>query len=529
VRAALACFVLLFAAAIPGWSADLYRVAGVVVDSETGSPKARVRVAIAAAQTMTRETAIVTGQDGRFAFEVPQGTFRLIAEAGGRAEIFGAPFAGSTVGSFIITGPDQDNASLTFRWHAPSAISGRVVDEAGEPVENALVQLLRADVRLGRRRVRTLQWDWSNDRGEYRFGAIAGGTYYLVVTARPWYSQADAIRIPGEVQESPAFAPVYYPQASNIAAASPLVVKPGEEAHADFALSPVPGATLRVTCTNPAPGTMNLSLLMDSVQGAQSYQRIASMVGRSIAIPGIPPGRYIVRVAALNGNDVVAVRQPIDVSGADADLQFTLRPLANVTGTVRLKNPASRPGGTLYASLLNVETGTSMGVVPVSGDGSFVIPSVEPGTYWPQVRGAAGYFVSEVTAEGSQNGDGSINVTGDNEVRLRVMVSGESGGVKGFVAENGRRIPAALAVLAPRKDRYLPGESRSYQTESDGSFDFRNMPAGEYYLFATEDAEFEYANPAAVRAYAGSAKLIRIDAHGALEETIGLAEAAAKK
>jgi hypothetical protein len=37
-----------------------------------------------------------------------------------------------------------------------------------------------------------------------------------------------------------------------------------------------------------------------------------------------------------------------------------------------------------------------------------------------------------------------------------------------------------------------------FQTDSDGSFDYKDVPAGDYVLFAVEDTSFEYANPAAV-------------------------------
>jgi hypothetical protein len=65
---------------------------------------------------------------------------------------------------------------------------------------------------------------------------------------------------------------------------------------------------------------------------------------------------------------------------------------------------------------------------------------------------------------------------------------------------------------------------RGYQTESDGSFDFRDIPAGRYLLFAVDDTGFEYANPAAVGPYLPAAKPVTIEAHGSLTERISISE-----
>lgn len=49
------------------------------------------------------------------------------------------------------------------------------------------MQLIRSAVTGGRKRVTTAGWFWTDDRGVYRFGPVTAGTYYLAVTAEPWY------------------------------------------------------------------------------------------------------------------------------------------------------------------------------------------------------------------------------------------------------------------------------------------------------------------------------------------------------
>ena len=80
-------------------------------------------------------------------------------------------------------------------------------------------------------------------------------------------------------------------------------------------------------------------------------------------------------------------------------------------------------------------------------------------------------------------------------------------------------------VLAAPMDSAGPYASRGFQSDSDGSFDFQNVPTGAYFLFAVEDLTLEYANPATIRPYLGNAKPIRVEPHGTYSEQIPLSPA----
>lgn len=84
--------------------------------------------------------------------------------------------------------------------------------------------------------------------------------------------------------------------------------------------------------------------------------------------------------------------------------------------------------------------------------------------------------------------------------------------------DGGKPVAGVLAVLAPKNDSKDPDDYRGFQTDSDGSFDYQNVRAGDYVLFAVERVDLEYANPAAVRPYLASGKPVRIPAHAAIIE-----------
>jgi len=167
-------------------AAQNYPVAGVIVDTQTGSPMKRVHMVLNGPPGRL-PVALDTGDDGRFSFQVPKGKYSLTAEKAGARQAYGLEGPGIGFGVSLYTGPGQDVSNLTFHWVPGGVITGTVLDDRHEPVENALVQLIRSAVVGGKRRLSTVVWSRADDRGVYRFFSITGGTYYLAVTAEPWY------------------------------------------------------------------------------------------------------------------------------------------------------------------------------------------------------------------------------------------------------------------------------------------------------------------------------------------------------
>ena len=82
-----------------------------------------------------------------------------------------------------------------------------------------------------------------------------------------------------------------------------------------------------------------------------------------------------------------------------------------------------------------------------------------------------------------------------------------------------------LVVLAPAVGVRNQIRYRGFQTDSDGTFDFQNVPSGDYLLFAVEDTELEYAHPTAVFPFLARAKDAKIGVHTVHSEKTGLTKA----
>jgi len=487
-----------------------------VVDARTGAPLPRAHVSISRTSGGDPLASLATGDDGKFAFDLPEGKYSLIAGPRDLQLVFGMRGSDEGFGTSIVTGPGQNTAGLLFRWFPPSAISGRIVDQDGEPVRSALVQLLRSGVVGGLRRVTSVAWDRTNDLGEYRFGRIPAGSYYLAVTGRPWYSGTGS-----DGSAAAAYVPVYYPNATERAQAAPLVVAAGEEARADFNLVTTLGSSVTVKSEAQPGQQCVLGLTTEGIGGTEGFQEQANAAGTTAVIRAVPPGAYTVQLHCSGGGSSLWATRAIQVNGADLPVELSLRPAPTISGSIQLKNPSAVPHGSLLASLVR-EVGTGSVGVAAGPNGSFAFPSVALGRYRPRISGTDGYFASEIHLDGADYRDGVVELVEGETVTLRMVASDEIGRVRGFVVLGDQPVEGALVVLAAATGPAGPDSSHGFQTDSDGSFDFQHIPAGDYFLFAVEDLKLEYANPASIKPYLDGAKQIRVEPHGTNSERISL-------
>jgi len=350
-------------------------IMGRVVEASTGAP---VRGAIV--QINTREhTQVMTDGDGQFVFgTVPAGRYGIRASRFGyQSAGFGQHRANGDRGDqIIVLAPGEHRADLTIRLWKQGAITGRVVDEFGEPAVGVDVDVFARVFVAGRPKLtRAFSADSrTDDRGVYRLSRLVAGDYVVAIIQRqsatpaaylPEFEQAsrtgdrDAmmamfmdfeqagvgvprlgstrhIRIGSSLYDlgTPPIAPregrvfVYPTQynggASQASTTRPITVGPGQEvAGIDFALRPVSAVRIsgQVTDQNGPAGRMPVSLTpvgstdfrVDRDGPANST--ITDPAGR-FTLQGVTPGPYILRVlkgpAADGGFGIVEAVAPSD-------------------------------------------------------------------------------------------------------------------------------------------------------------------------------------------------------------------------
>jgi hypothetical protein len=440
----------------------------------------------------------------------------------GTQENYASNQGDSVLGSALIVGPGKDTGNLVFRYYPMASISGKVLDDAGEPVEDAVVQLIRSSTVGGKRLTRIFRAVRTDDRGEYRLGWVPGGTgYYVAVTGEPWFNRNRFAR-PEPNGEEPAetrlaYATSYYPDTTDAAHAAPLNLAPGAEVHADFTLRTVPGARILVKHGAPPGSTGLVSLTYPGIDGVEAYQQQVSLTP---SLSGVPPGRYTLRVTARSGDSDLIGFANVDVNGADVTVDMPLHPAASISGRLQFARAGTQPNGTVVVTI-TTDGVTGIYNTTVKSDGTFRFPNVLPGRYRVAIR-SAGWFATKIDVAGAALREGLIDIGDGDSATVTITASDETGNVNGFVKEGDRTLPEVLVVLVSAGKDQRAVYYRAFQTESDGSFDFRSVPAGRYLMFAIEDKSFEYANPEALKPYLANALPVTIEPHKASVQDVAL-------
>jgi len=496
--------------------AQTFRVAGTILNSESAAPVGKARISlIATGRTRT----VVTAPDGRFSFDVPAGKYSLVADVREMRQGYGLRTPNAGFGIAIIAGPDQKTDDLVFRWFPPAVLTGRILDSFGEPVERAQISMTRIAVLNGERHVYFYGNRYTDDRGEYRFAPILPGSYYVRVSATPWYASNTLPRgMHSAAEDRAAYATVFYPGTRTARAATPIAIKPGQEGRADFTLDETHGVAIHVHC-DCGKDSKSLTLIEEGVNGFQDQQRTATIVRGEAEFTSVAPGRYAIRITGQEDGQEVIAWQVVEAGASDVDVRMAPKPAPSISGKVEFQNPASRPQRSIRMQMMYDVTGFVFAKT-VAADGSFEFPGLQPARYQP--IGIAGQFASDIFTEDGALHEGYFDLSDGRPVKIRVVASDATSRVKGYVKLGDRAIPGVTVLLAAQKDSANHSRYRAFQTDSDGSFDIQNVRPGDYYLFAVDQPELEYASPAALRPYFETARPIRIEPTKTYDEIVPL-------
>src|SRR6201988_649100 len=121
-----------------------YRIAGTIVSKTDGHPLARARVTVRDARNPQKFESVVTAENGKFEFNgVPAGKYDL--HGAKRGYVSASYDQHDQFSTAIVTEAGLEPEALILRLAPAASISGKILDEAGEPVRHANVTLYYDD------------------------------------------------------------------------------------------------------------------------------------------------------------------------------------------------------------------------------------------------------------------------------------------------------------------------------------------------------------------------------------------------
>lgn len=493
-----------------------YRVAGTVVSKIDGHPLGRARLTLADVNAPQKFQAIISSDDGRFVFpSVPGGKFSLTAmKHGFNPAGYDQHDQFSTA---IVTGAGLDTESLIVKLAPHGVVYGKVLDEAGEPVRAATVTLYYDDHTEGVDQIRESQTAMTNDLGAYEMASLRPGTYYVGVTAKPWYalsppSLANGVNSSGYTDRSldVAYPVTYYADVTDSDAATPIPLKGGEHLEVDIHLNPVPALRLRFRVPgDPQHGYSMPQFEQHSFAGSTFVNPTISLIVSPgvMEVGGIPAGRYDVHLqgpgtaSQISGVDLTNRGEEIDTSAAEA---FS-------TVKMRVEVPDLGKSAELIAGLRSQgRTGIRAGQVDPKGE--LELQQIPAGKYEVMLFGRGRrYSISRVSAEGAEVSGRHVTIAPGSTASISVIAVPGSVVVEGIAKRAGKPFAGAMIVLVPKDVEGNRDLFRRDQSDLDGTFSLRDVAPGSYTLVAIDDGwELDWSQPGVIAVYAKRGRALEV-------------------
>ena len=444
------------------------RIRGRVL-SETGAPVRRAQVRLSGTDVGAR-TATTDG-DGRFEFgDLPDGRFSLSASKAGYVTAQYGQARPLEPGKPIELAAKQalDKADLVLP--RGSAITGRIVDEVGEPVAEAVVTALRQEWSGGRKRlVNAGRIAQTNDLGQFRMYGLPPGEYYVSASLRNMdgmmmdlMGAAGPGAPPRAAAPASGYAASYYPGTASSAEAQKITVAPGQETQGiDFPLTQVRLARVTGIVLNsegkPVEGTMvtlggrgaeNMlgmsSTARTSREGAFSLSNVApgdytlQVIGMTMMTTGSGDAMMFTARIGIGGGDAESASVPVSVGGEDVT-NLVINTSKGATAAGKVTFEGQRPPGDLRVTALAPDDG----VMPMAGgagaaiaaDGTFSLKGLTGPSRVLRLRGLpAGYTLKSVEYNGLDVTDSGVEVKGTETLAgIELVVSSRTTEITGAV------------------------------------------------------------------------------------------------
>jgi len=367
-------------------------VSGKILDISTGKPLFKATVFFG--QESGVPISVITDREGVFKAQgLPEGPYMIaVAIKGYLPYIHGSPIP-QTLGRPFLLNPLSSETPLLMRIIPTSVISGRILDQDGDPIEWLTIIALRQIERNGRKEWLQQGAGRTDPEGNYSINGLPPGNYRLL-------TQGGRTPLPNQV-----FPPTWHPASGAIRIQTgdklpntdidlPLVISHRVSGR----LLPPAGDQAKMYSLRLLPRDAPLTLL-----GLVNPSVIMRTSTGEFEAQSVPPGDYVLQAVREDiFTHEVALRMNLSVYSGQLDLLISPRPLLAIAGKIEMaKGSPMVELGKLQISLLALDTDLASTVrpIPVDPSGAFTIDNLSSARYRLSVSDSAGVPLIVETAE----------------------------------------------------------------------------------------------------------------------------------
>lgn len=510
----------------------LARIEGRAFNSVTGEPLRKAEVAI---HGTGADYSAVSDASGHFAVEkVTPGTYTMTAEHQNYAMLNYGSTRPERPGTRLTLSAGQSMTGIELKLVPFGVISGRVVDQDGDPMTGVQIAVMRWGFMRGVRQLQSAGGGAStNDRGEYRIYNLAPGRYFLI--ARPMRSEmlfadgAYARRTPARAEQmQEAYTTTFYPSSPDVTAASQVPLSAGQEVPGlDIQLRKMRVHTIQGKVSELHAGHRYSITMQPQEATSTGY----SGMGRAAAVRpndgsfifrGVAPGRYLLIVMADNR---LGGRQDVTVGESDVDgLVMAVMEPGAVKGRVLMESNTTKPASLkgLRISLTPAEA-VPMNIPSANPaeDGSFSLDDVPADRYKVNCSPTDGAYLKTIRLSGQVSNDGTVELTSGGAATLELVFAPTTAVIEGDVkTDDDQPSTATRVLLLPASGR--ESDFRTTMTDDKGHFVAKGVPPGSYTALATDGSIYGMLDPQVLKALEKVTTTVSVDENGHTTTTLKL-------
>lgn len=468
---------------------------------------------------------------------VEPGGFRVTAfKAGYLTSDFGQR-SPTTRGDPIAIVPGEVHEHIDIVLQPLGVLSGRVLDDVGEPVEGALVRPAQLRYVNGRRQLVDVGAPrQTDDLGRYRLYGLRPGQYAVSASVGQIVVAQSSVDLPG-------FGTTYYPGTSDLQSIQFVRVNPPQEVSAvDFSLLRMSSARVagRALDADGDPITGGIALMPSQRSGANTDTQMGARIDPKggFEFRNVPPGDYVLQVVhgrVGQWNEGEFAYRYVTVADADiTNLEVQSSAGSEISGRI-VADGGELPkmdGFELSAIPVDIDRSPRLGGPParaqIAPDGQFVLMGISGPRRLQVVRAPAGWMLKSVFAGGIDVTDQVLSFGRDDESRddIEIVLTNQITQVIGSLGDLRGLAPSDVAVLAFATDPaqwYAGTRFRKRITpSSDGHFSLDGLPPGEYFVVAAEPPRDpgEWLNPDTLERLARGAARVHLGAGQRVSVTV---------
>jgi hypothetical protein len=472
-------------------------IRGRVITADTGAPLRNARVAIS--PDAGSASPVFTDNQGRFSFAgLPAGLYTLTATKSGYATTrLGARRLTDRATPIEVTsGAAVDGIDL--RMPKGGVITGRVVDDFGDPLILATVAaqlIVRIDDRTD---VRTFATGETDDLGEYRIAGLPAGRYVagLVSTASTTILGLSADGSFGPMGAT--LQRTYYPGGTGLAQAQPITVHAGDEVPGiDFVARATRQCTVLVTVLDPQghPAEAELGVGSESVLVRSSPIHMGFTTARPSGTTRLEPSDWLFFAHGPRGVALTRLSLGFD----DAVVTMTLVKGGRISGRVIAEGGSLPASTSIQLMAYPVEQALSRAMLspttsPMKPDGTFELTDLIGLRELRLATEPRGWILKDVRLQGRSMADAPLDFKGGEDLRdVEVVLTNTHADLSGTVSDAQNGVVRDYSVLVfPESEerlRHTRRWARWGRSNQDGRFAVNNLLPGAYLVVAVDDVD----------------------------------------